>query len=261
MNGSADVTGMVWIPGGEFRMGSDSHYSDEGPAHSVTVDGFWMSRTTVTNAEFARFVAATGYVTVAERPLDAAVYPGAMPELLVPGALVFNKPAGRVDLRDIGHWWSYVPDAHWRQPFGPASSISGLDDHPVVQVVHEDAAAYAAWAGVQLPTEAEWEFAARGGLDGAAFVWGDELMPGGRHMANVWQGEFPWQNLCSDGYARTAPVTAFEPNGYGLYQMAGNVWEWTADWYARRTPRPHRKNDAAFRVTRAVGTSTAATIR
>ncbi|CAG2152267.1 formylglycine-generating enzyme family protein [Cupriavidus numazuensis] len=237
MNAQVDAAapaGMVWIPGGDFRMGSDHHYADEGPTHTVRVDGFWMSRTAVTNAEFARFVAQTGYVTVAERPLDPAQFPGAMPELLVPGALVFAQPAGRVDIRQIGYWWSYVPGAHWRQPLGPSSSIDGLHDHPVVQIAYEDAQAYAGWAGLQLPTEAEWECAARGGLDGAAYVWGEELTPGGRHMANLWQGEFPWQNLCADGYARTAPAMAFDPNGYGLFQMAGNVWEWTADWYARR---------------------------
>ncbi|TPQ37851.1 formylglycine-generating enzyme family protein [Cupriavidus pinatubonensis] len=226
--------GMVWVPGGEFRMGSDGHYPDEGPSRRVAVDGFWMSRTTVTNAEFAAFVAATGYVTVAERPLDPSMYPGASPELLVPGALVFKPPSVPVDLRHIELWWSYVAGAHWRQPLGPTSSIKELGDHPVVQIACEDAEAYAAWAGMQLPTEAEWEFAARGGLEGAAFVWGDELTPGGKHMANVWQGEFPWQNLCLDGYDRTAPATAFAPNGYGLYQMAGNVWEWTSDWYGRR---------------------------
>lgn len=226
--------GMVRIPGGSFLMGSDRHYPDEGPSHRVKVSPFRIARTAVTNAQFARFVAQTGYVTVAERPLDPAMYPGAMPELLVPGSLVFTRPPQRVDLRNIGTWWSYMPGADWRHPLGPGSSLAGLDDHPVVQVAHEDAEAYAAWAGLALPTEAEWEFAARGGLDGAEFVWGDELTPGGQHMANTWQGEFPWQNLRTDGYERTAPVTAYKPNGYGLYQIAGNVWEWTADWYRSR---------------------------
>ncbi|WP_245001971.1 formylglycine-generating enzyme family protein [Cupriavidus pinatubonensis] len=226
--------GMVRLPGGSFLMGSDRHYPDEGPSHRVKVSPFRIARTAVTNAQFARFVTQTGYVTVAERPLDPAMYPGALPELLVPGALVFTRPPQRVDVRNIGNWWSYVPGANWRHPLGPGSSVAGLDDHPVVQVAYEDAEAYAAWAGLALPTEAEWEFAARGGLDGAEFVWGDELTPGGQHMANTWQGEFPWQNLCTDGYERTAPVAAYQPNGYGLYQMAGNVWEWTADWYRSR---------------------------
>jgi len=223
--------GMAWIPGGTFLMGSDRHYPEERPAHRVSVDGFWMDAHAVTNDEFARFVAATGYVTVAERTPDPADYPGAKPELLVPGSAVFRKPAHRVDLRNPYEWWAYVPGADWRHPQGPDSSIDGLGDHPVVHVAYEDALAYARWAGKDLPTEAEWEFAARGGLDGATYAWGDEFLPGGRFMANTWQGEFPIQNLALDGYEWTAPVGSFPPNGYGLYDMIGNVWEWTRDWY------------------------------
>jgi formylglycine-generating enzyme required for sulfatase activity len=222
---------MCFVPSATFRMGSDHHYPEEAPAHLVTVDGFWMDRCTVTNRAFDRFVRATGYVTLAERPADAALYPGAQPELLAPSSVVFVKPAGRVDLRNAYNWWRYVPGADWRHPRGPQSSLQGLWDHPVVHVAFEDAAAYAKWAGKELPTEAEWELAARGGLDGAEFVWGDELAPNGELRANTWQGEFPWQNLNEDGYEWTAPVGAFPPNGYGLHEMAGNVWEWTTDWY------------------------------
>lgn len=229
---------MVWIPGGVFRMGSDVHYPEEAPAHRVRVSGFWMDRTTVTNAQFAHFIAETGYVTLAERPLDPAMYPGALPEMLVPGGLVFTKPPGPVDMRYFSNWWAYVPHADWRHPFGADSTIAGMDDYPVLQIAYEDAEAYAKWAHAQLPTEAEWEFAARGGLNGAEFVWGAELMPEGRPMANFWQGEFPWQNLCTDGFERTAPVMSFPPNGYGLYDMAGNVWEWTADWYRDHKSSP-----------------------
>jgi formylglycine-generating enzyme required for sulfatase activity len=223
--------GMEWIPGGTFLMGSDKHYPEEAPAHRAKVDGFWMDRTTVTNRDFARFVAATGYVTLAERPANAADYPGAIPELLVPSSVVFQKAPPGTGLKDHFRWWIYVAGADWRHPRGPDSSIEGLDDHPVVHVAFEDAAAYANWAGRKLPTEAEWEFAARGGLDGAEFVWGDEFTPGGVHMANTWQGAFPSENALEDGYEWTAPVASFPPNGYGLYDMAGNVWQWTTDWY------------------------------
>ena len=212
-------------------MGSDRHYPEEAPAHKVKVDAFWMSRHTVTNEEFARFVDETGYVTLAERPANAADYPGAQPELLVPSSVVFATTDGPVDLRNPYNWWTYVAGANWRHPRGPESSIDELADHPVVHIAFEDAEAFAKWAGFSLPTEAEWEFAARGGLEGAEFTWGDEYMPGGRPMANNWQGEFPWQNLVQDGYEWTAPVGAFPPNGYGLFDMAGNVWEWTTDWY------------------------------
>jgi formylglycine-generating enzyme required for sulfatase activity len=222
---------MVWIPGGAFRMGSDRHYPEEAPAHDVSVDGFWMDAHSVTNDEFRRFVDATGYVTLAERPPNPADYPGAKPEMLMPASVVFQKPRQPVDMRNPYDWWGYVAGANWRHPEGPASSLRKKARHPVVQVGYEDAEAYARWAGKELPTEAEWEFAARGGLDGAEFVWGDELAPGGKMMANTWQGEFPRQNLVTDGYEGTAPVGSFPPNGYGLYDMAGNVWQWTTDWY------------------------------
>jgi formylglycine-generating enzyme required for sulfatase activity len=223
--------GMLWIPGGTFLMGSDHHYAEEAPAHKVSVDAFWMDRHTVTNREFRRFVEATGHVTAAEKPANPADYPGATPELLAPSSVTFRKSAGPVDLRNRYNWWVYTPGADWRHPRGPGRSLQGLWDHPVVHVAFEDAEAYARWAGKALPTEAEWEFAARGGLDGAEYVWGDVFTPGGRSMANTWQGEFPWQNLLADGFEGTAPVGSFPPNGYGLYEMAGNVWEWTTDWY------------------------------
>jgi formylglycine-generating enzyme len=227
---------MRWVPGGEYIMGSDRHYSEERPAHPVSVDGFWIDTHTVTNAEFAAFVTATGYITLAERPLDLALYPGAKPELAVPGALVFRMTSGPVDTRNLRHWWHYVPGACWRSPEGPASDLAGREAHPVVHVSFEDAEAYATWAGKALPTEAEWEFAARGGLEGAQFCWGDAFTPEGRHMANTWQGPFPWRDFATDGFVGTAPVASYDPNGYGLYDMAGNVWEWTTDWYATRHP-------------------------
>jgi formylglycine-generating enzyme required for sulfatase activity len=222
---------MVWIPGGTFLMGSNDHYPEEAPAHTVSVGAFWIEQYAVTNADFRRFVDGTGYVTLAERPVDPADYPGAKPELLEPSAVVFRKTAGPVDLRNPHNWWTYVRGANWRHPRGPGTTLQGLWKHPVVHVAYEDVEAYAKWAGKELPTEAEWEFAARGGLGGAEYVWGDDLTPGGRHVCNHWQGEFPWQNLVSDGFEWTAPVGAFPPNGYGLYEMAGNVWEWTTDWY------------------------------
>jgi formylglycine-generating enzyme required for sulfatase activity len=227
---------MVWIPGGTFRMGSDKHYPEERPVHRVTVDGFWMDRYPVTNARFARFVDATGYKTLAETTPDAADYPGALPEMLFAGSLVFVQPPGPVDLEDVRNWWRYVGGADWRHPFGPESSLAGLDDHPVVHVTFADALAFAHWEHKDLPTEAEWEFASRGGLDGAPFVWGQEFLPGDRHMANTWQGRFPWEHRCRDGFERTSPVSAFPPNGYGLYDVVGNVWEWTTDWYEARHP-------------------------
>lgn len=230
---------MQWIPGGTFVMGSDAHYPEEGPAHSVAVDGFWIDRTAVTNAEFARFVADTGHVTLAERPADPALYPDALPELLAPASVVFVPTNGPVDLRDPYHWWTYVAGADWRHPYGPDSSLDGLDDHPVVHVAWEDVEAYARWRGKDLPTEAEWEFAARGGLDGAEYAWGDELTPGGVHLANTWQGDFPRENLALDGFERTAPVGSFPPNGYGLFEMTGNTWEWTSDWYQTHADGRH----------------------
>jgi formylglycine-generating enzyme required for sulfatase activity len=227
---------MVWIPGGTFRMGSEAWYPEERPVHSVTVDGFWMDDHQVTVAEFRRFVKATGYVTLAERPLDPADYPDAVPELLVSGALVFQGTSGPVPLNDYRQWWAYVPGATWDRPEGPGSDVAGRDRHPVTQVAYEDAEAYARWAGKELPSEAEWEFAARGGLDQATYPWGDEFAPRGRMMANTWQGEFPWQNHETDGYRGTSPVKTFPPNGYGLYDMAGNVWEWTSDFFTPRHP-------------------------
>ncbi|MFL5136821.1 MAG: formylglycine-generating enzyme family protein [Microvirga sp.] len=224
-------TQMLWIPGGTFRMGSDHHYPEEAPVHRVTVDGFWMDRTPVTNRQFREFVRATGHVTFAERQPDPKDYPRALPHLLKPGSLVFNPPNYPVDLRNWGQWWEYIFGANWRRPYGPGSSIKGLDDHPVVHVAYPDAEAYAAWAGKILPTEAEWEFAARGGLDGAEFAWGNEFTPGGRHMANTWQGAFPFRNSREDGFELTSPVRTYPPNGYGLYDTIGNVWEWTSDWY------------------------------
>jgi formylglycine-generating enzyme len=225
---------MRWIPGGTFGMGAEFTYPEEAPIHDVTVGGFRIDEFAVTNADFAEFVAATGYLTVAERDVDPAAYPGAQPELLQPGGTVFFMPKGRVDMRDITSRWAFVPGANWRHPEGPSSTIEGREREPVVQVAFEDAAAYAAWAGKELPTEAEWEFAARGGLDGALFCWGGEFNPGGQWMANTWQGQFPFRDLALDGFAGRAPVGSFPPNGYGLYDMAGNVWEWTTDWYADR---------------------------
>src|SRR5262245_9261428 len=223
---------MIWIPGGTFLMGSDHHYPEERPAHRVTVDGFWMDRYPVTNARFLSFVEATGHVTFAEILPDAADYPGALPQMLYAGSMVFKKTRGPVDLRNHANWWSYVQGADWRHPQGIQSSISGRKRHPVVHVTFGDAEAFAKWEGKELPTEAEWEFAARGGLDGAEYAWGDEFSPRGRMMANTWQGEFPWQNLLLDHYEGTSPVDIFPPNGYGLYDMIGNVWEWTTDWYS-----------------------------
>ena len=226
---------MVWIRGGTFRMGSSRHYVEEAPVHRVAVDAFWIDRAPVTNREFRQFVKATGYVTVAETTPHAKDYPGALPTMLKAGSLVFGPPKHPVeDLRDWSQWWMFKFGANWRRPHGPRSSLAGLNDHPVVHVAYRDALAYAKWADKDLPTEAEWEFAARGGLDGAEFAWGDEFTPGGKQMANTWQGTFPHENRKLDGYERTSPVTAFPPNGYGLYDMIGNVWEWTADWFSAR---------------------------
>ncbi len=224
----------VWIPGGTFAMGSDRHYPEERPVRRVAVDGFWIDQAPVTNATFAEFVDATGYVTLAQRAPDPALYPDAPPENLVPGSLVFTGTPGPVDLRHIQQWWTWMPGADWRHPEGPASGIDGRGDHPVVHVADDDAVAFAQWAGRRLPTEAQWEFAARGGLDGMDFTWGDDHDPEARPMANIWHGEFPWHNTLADGFACTSPVGSFPANGYGLYDMAGNVWEWTSDWYVAR---------------------------
>jgi formylglycine-generating enzyme len=230
------ISDMVRIPGGTFLMGSNDHYPEERPAHRVSVDGFWIDRWPVTPALFQQFVAATGYVTFAEKPPNPADYPDAKKELLKPGSLVFVKPHDPVKPQNFHDWWRYVPGADWRHPRGPNSTIKGRDTHPVVHVTFVDALAYAMWAGKDLPSEAEWEFAARGGLDGAAYAWGREMTPNGRHFANTWQGEFPWQNLKDDGFEGTSPAGSFPANGYGLYDMIGNVWEWTADWYTPRHP-------------------------
>jgi len=225
------TAGMTWIPAGQFRMGSANFYPEEQPVHTVAVDGFWIDTRPVTVAEFRRFVKQTGYVTLAEQEPDPARYPGAEPELLVPGSLVFRQTAGPVDLQEFGNWWHYSRGACWRHPDGPGSDLKGRDKHPVTHIAYPDAQAYADWAGKELPTEAEWEYAARGGLDGATYVWGDDFAPGGQRLANTWQGEFPWQNLALDGYEGTSPVASFPANGYGLYDMTGNVWEWTADYF------------------------------
>ncbi|WP_065755879.1 formylglycine-generating enzyme family protein [Bradyrhizobium paxllaeri] len=223
---------MVWIPGGTFLMGSNAFYREEGPVHRETSDGFWIDRHPVTNAQFDRFVAATGYVTFSERTPMREMYPDAAEEFLVPGSLVFVKPPRPVSLRDHRAWWAYVPGANWRHPNGPNSSIAQKGNHPVVHINYEDAQAYAAWADKALPSEVEWEFAARGGLEGAAYPWGDAGNPEGRHLSNTWQGRFPFENLAEDGFEGTSPVDAFPPNGYGLHDMCGNVWEWTTTAYA-----------------------------
>ena len=224
--------GMTWIPGGEFTMGGQvPEMVDSLPLHRVRVDGFWMDTTEVTNAQYEKFVAATGYKTVAERPLNPADFPGAPVENLVPGAVVFTPPSGPVPLNNHFQWWSYVRYASWRHPEGPETDIKNRMDHPVVEIAWEDADAYAKWAGKRLPTEAEWEYAARGGLDQKPYVWGDEFMPNGKFMANTFQGHFPDAEQGQDGYLRTAPVKSYPPNAFGLYDMAGNVWEWVADWY------------------------------
>ncbi|MEQ1715730.1 MAG: formylglycine-generating enzyme family protein [Hyphomicrobium sp.] len=228
--------GMIFIPGGTFVMGSDKHYPEEAPAHRVSVDGFWMDETPVTNAQFRTFVEATGYVTFAEIAPKGEDYPGALPHMLKPGSLVFRPPPGPVNLRDWSQWWEFRFGTYWRRPYGKGTSIRGLDDHPVVHIAYRDAEAYAVWAGKMLATEAEWELAARSGLEAAEFAWGHEFTPGGRHMANTWQGNFPVDNLKLDGFERTSPVKTYPPNGYGVYDMIGNVWEWTTDWYAPKHP-------------------------
>jgi formylglycine-generating enzyme required for sulfatase activity len=233
---TVEASTMILIPGKTFRMGSDRHYAEEAPAHRVHVDDFWIDATPVTNAQFGKFVAATHYVTLAEIAPDPKDYPGALPHMLRAGSLIFKAPRRRIDVSHWSAWWCFEFGADWRHPGGPDTSIDGLDDHPVVHVAYQDAQAYAAWAGKQLPTEAQWELAARGGLDEAEFAWGDELTPNGRFMANTWQGEFPFVNLGTDGYQRTSPVRSFPANGYGLYDMIGNVWEWTTDWFASKHP-------------------------
>ncbi|MEU0270130.1 formylglycine-generating enzyme family protein [Nocardioides sp. NPDC006303] len=228
---------VVDLPGGTFTMGSDDHYPEEAPTHRVRVGAFSIDAHQVTNEQFAKFVRKTRYATVAERPVDPADFPDAPPENLQPGSLVFTPTPGPVDLRHVSQWWSWTPGACWSAPEGPGSSVKRRPDHPVVHVALEDALAYAAWAGGDLPTEAEWEYAARGGLDGAAFTWGDEPRPEGRIMANTWDGlDFPWRHTRESGFSRTSPVGSFPANGFGLYDMAGNVWEWTSDWWTDRHP-------------------------
>jgi formylglycine-generating enzyme len=229
---------MIWVQDGTFQMGSNDHYPEEAPVHSERVEGFWIDKYAVTNEQFGRFVEETKYITWTERPAKAEEYPGANPELLQPASVVFQKPGGRVDLGNHYNWWTYVAGANWRHPEGPSSSIENRSQHPVVHIAYEDAEAYAKWVGKELPTEAEWEFAARGGLDGATYAWGEEFTPLRKFMANTWQGEFPWQNLRADGYEGTAPVGQFPANGYGVFDMIGNVWEWTTDWYSAHHPAP-----------------------
>ncbi|HEY4416963.1 MAG TPA: formylglycine-generating enzyme family protein [Verrucomicrobiae bacterium] len=235
--------GMIWVPGGEFAMGTTAPNEgictaatfaavlDAQPIHRVYVDGFWMDKTEVTNEQFKKFVDATGYITIAERTPTAEEFPGAPPENLVAGSVVFSPPDHAVPLNDFYQWWAYIKGANWRHPTGPSSDLKGKDKYPVVQVAYDDAVAYAKWAGKRLPTEAEWEFAARGGLAGKAYAWGDQLKPGGKWMANIFEGEFPVKDSGEDGFAGIAPVAQFPTNGYGLYDMAGNVWEWCSDWY------------------------------
>ena len=235
--------GMVWIPGGEFSMGSadptKTHCEGGGhepmrdarPIHRVYVDGFWMDATEVTNEQFARFVAATKYLTIAERKPRPEDIPGAPPEALVAGSIVFTPPGEPVDLQNALAWWRYVPGANWQHPEGPQSDLKGKEKAAAVHIAYADALAYATWAGKRLPTEAEWEFAARGGASGKPFAWGDELKPGGKWMANIFQGHFPDKNTAEDGFAGIAPVAQFPPNKYGLYDIAGNAWEWCSDWY------------------------------
>jgi len=231
--------GMIHLPGGTFAMGTDRFYPEEAPQRRVRVSAFWMDERPVTNRDFAAFVAATGHVTLAQIAPDPADYPGMAPEMAQAGSLVFARTAGPVDLGDAGNWWHFRFGADWRHPTGPDSDLTGLEDHPVVHVAAADADAYAAWAGKSLPTEAEWEFAARGGLDDADYAWGDQLAPGGAMLANYWQGVFPFANQLLDGWERTSPVGTYPANGYGLYDMIGNTWEWTADWWS--LPVAHRK--------------------
>ncbi|MBB3753263.1 formylglycine-generating enzyme required for sulfatase activity [Mycolicibacterium sp. BK634] len=241
---------LIRIPGQTVVLGSDRHYPEEAPAHSVTVDGFSIQARQVTNADFAEFVAATGYLTVAERPLNPADYPGAPAANLQPGSMVFHRTSGPVDLRHLSQWWTWTPGASWRHPRGPNSSIDKRAAHPVVHVAFEDAQAYATWAGLALPTEAEWETAARGGLDQAAYTWGEQPERPGERLANYWHGEFPWRP--EPGYGRTADVGTFPPNAYGLFDMAGNVWEWTTDWYGGTEAASYDPAQPQFRVPRKV---------
>ena len=233
-----DTSGMSRLAGGLFTMGSEKFYPEERPLRKVRVDPFWIDETPVTNRQFTRFVEETGYTTFAEKAPNPADYPGMPPEMARAGSLVFQKTDRPVDTNDFTLWWVFTFGADWRHPTGPDSSVDGLEDHPVVHIAFEDAETYAAWAGKSLPTEAEWEYAARGGLEGAEFAWGDELAPAGLMLANYWQGHFPFANQLLDGWERTSPVGTYPPNGLGLFDMIGNVWEWTSDWYS--IPQPPR---------------------
>jgi len=237
----ADLSGMRLIAGGTFTMGSHKFYPEESPVRRVKVDSFWIDETPVTNAQFDAFVKATGHVTVAEIAPNPRDYPGMLVGMDRAGSLVFHKTAGPVDLADAANWWHFTFGACWKHPLGPGSSTDGIEDHPVVHIAYGDAEAYANWAGKELPTEAEFEFAARGGLEGADYAWGNELAPGGRMLANYWQGLFPFANQMLDGWERTSPVRSFPPNGYGLYDMIGNTWEWTCDWWFDKPLRAARK--------------------
>jgi sulfatase modifying factor 1 len=243
-NACSPGDGMRQIPGGTFTMGSALWYPEEAPPRQVSLDSFWIDETPVTNRDFARFVAATGHVTTAEIAPDPSDYPGMLPELARPGSLVFNKTEGPVPLDQFNHWWTFTFGADWRHPYGPDRDLDVLDlwDHPVVHVSWHDAAAFAKWAGKSLPTEAEHEYAARGGLDGKQFAWGDDLAPDGQMMANYWQGLFPFANTREDGWDRTSPVRSYPTNGYGLFDMIGNVWEWTSDWWVDQPALLHRKS-------------------
>ena len=227
--------GMRLIRGGEFLLGSDRHYPEEGPTHRVRLEDFWIDETPVTNAQFAKFVASTNYVTTAEKPPNAADYPGILPDMLQAASLVFVPPSGPVALTDFS-WWHMIPGADWLHPRGPTDSIDGRECHPVVHISFEDAEAFALWAGKALPSESEWEVAARGGLEGADYAWGSALEPDGRRLANYWQGEFPWRNIAPRNQQSTSAVRSFPANGYELYDMIGNVWEWTSDWYGDHKP-------------------------
>ncbi len=232
---------MMWVEGGKFNMGSNHHYPEEAPVHPVSVDGFWMDAAPVTNKDFHRFAQATGYQTFAETPPRLEDYPDAKPELLFAGSLVFSPTGQRVDLRNSALWWTFVRGANWRHPTGPHSTIEGLDHHPVVHIAHQDAAAYAAWAGKALPSEAEWEFAARSEEPNHEFSWGDALSPGGVAQANIWHGEFPWQSLSPHSATGTSPIGSYPANSLGLFDMIGNVWEWTDDFYAPQHPQAAAK--------------------
>lgn len=244
---AARHAGMAWIPGGTFAMGSEKFYPEEAPVRRVSVDGFWIDITAVTNRQFAAFVDATGYRTVAEVAPDPVQYPDMVPEMAQPGSLVFHKTAGPVDTGNPAKWWRFAFGADWRHPLGPNDDVAdlGLWDHPVVQIAYADAQAYADWAGKDLPTEAEFEFAARGGLDGADYAWGDELAPGGAMLANYWQGLFPFANQMLDGWERTSPVGNYPANGFGLFDMIGNTWEWTRDWWSERPEVAKKKSSAS----------------